>query len=212
MRVRSYVVVSLVKYKWCQSSPITINSLTPFACQVYTKHSRPARPKVCFWLQRHVCNTQMEFETCVHVSNSVSLITACVKFHFSHYYWFNTKCYDDSQHMFRRFPSCVSTDLSSYILYPAEKHSIHTCNAIQSFPGCVFMIYPVTYFIQQKSTAYTHAVLPKVSLVVSLWSVQLSPMSCTKAQHTHMQCYHAWEGSPLLTKTKKAIRPKTEEE
>ena len=36
-----------------------------------------------------------------------------------------------------KFPWLCLYDLSSYILYPAEKHSIHTCNATQSFPGCV---------------------------------------------------------------------------
>ena len=64
-----------------------------------------------------------------------------------------------TQCLFQSFPSCVSMHLSSYVLYPAEKHSIHTCIAIQ------------------------------VSLVVSLWSIQLYTLSCGKAQHTHMQCY-----------------------
>lgn len=91
-----------------------------------------------------------------------------------------------TQCLFQSFPSCVSMHLSSYVLYPAEKHSIHTCITIQSFPGCVSMIYPVIYFILRKSTAYTHAMLPKVSLVVSrVWSIQLSTMFCRKAQHTH---------------------------
>jgi len=61
-----------------------------------------------------------------------------------------------------KFPWLCLYDLSSYIFYPAERHSIHTCSATQSFPGCVSMICPVKSHVLQKSTAYTHATLSRM--------------------------------------------------